>query len=203
MIKLTRPLLFCLIAYLFAGCGQSPPAHEPISDPAAARTAAGDSIEQLTLLKNVYRWHDKHQQPADFEVIVQDSFQTGLNYDSFNKSYTALKQTNYFSPSFIDNYKKIADAVDHLLVTAQPKKLNEINFSFQDGDPWTRFQDDAPSFWDSLIISDYKATADSASLKWKIQGNGWSSDPYIVRFSKPAGHWKVAYMEGFDSSLLH
>ena len=202
MIKQTRWLLFSLIVYLWAGCDQSRPPRGQVPGPVSAAPAAGDSIEQLTLLKNVYRWHDKSSLPADFEVIVRDSFQTGLNYDSFNRSYNALKQTNYFSPSFIDNYKKIADAVNHLLVTAQPKKFNEINFSFQDADPWTHFQDDAPAFWDSLIVTDYTAKAESASLKWAIRGNGWFSDPYTVRFSKVNGRWKVDYMAGFDTSIL-
>lgn len=158
----------------------------------------------MNLLKTVYRWHDKNQgNLTDFDVIVKDSFQTGLNYDSFNKTYNTIKQTDYFSSSFIDNYKKIADYVNHKLTSANPKYLNEINFSFQDADPWTGFQDDSPEYWEQFKISDYQSSANSATLKWWIQAKDWATDKYAVGFSKENGKWKVSYLEGFDMSKYY
>jgi hypothetical protein len=122
----------------------------------------------------------------------------GLNYDSLNKTIGALKRTNYFSASFLDNYKKLADIVNHTLVNANPKYANEINFDFQDADPWTGFQDSDPDYWDKFRITDYRSSADSASLKWLIKTKDWSSDPYAVGFAKENGQWKVSWLEGFD-----
>ena len=190
-------LLFLTAAVVFS-CRQPNSTHPQPSDATAGQKAAGDSVEVLSVLKNVYRWHANNQSPVDFMVTVQDSVQTGLNDDSFRLSFRVIRQTNYFSASFLDNYKKIADSVNTRLTRANPKYLNEINFSFQDADPWTHFQDEAPAFWDSLIISDYRSTADSASLKWKIKEKDWSSESYAVRFLKENGQWKVAYLEGFD-----
>jgi len=162
-------------------------------------TSSNDSAQVVGLLKNVYQWHAKDTgHGIDFDVIVKDSFQTGLNYDSFARRFAALEQTHFFSPSFLGNYKALGERVNNKLVNAHPQLLNEINFDFQESDPWTYFQDDFPDFWDKMTISDYRADGDSVSLKWKVKTKDWSSEPYTVRFRKEAGAWKVAYLEGFD-----
>lgn len=186
-----KSFFVCLfIAILGDSCNPGNPTHGP---------QPGDSVDVLNLLKETYRWHDKNMNSlTDFSVIVKDSFQVGLNYDSLKVTMNALKQTNYFSFSFLENYKKMADFVNNKLVNANPKYLNEINFDFQDADPWTGFQESAPDYWDKFKITDYKLTADSASLKWKIQTNDWSSEGYSVRFLKEDGKWKVSFLEGFD-----
>lgn len=183
-----------LMAALVAGCTND--------DSHRARTSganSNDSAEVVSLVKNVYQWHAKDTgHGIDFEVIVKDSFQTGLNYDSFNKRLSALQQAGFFSSSFLGNYRTLGEMVNNKLVNAHPQMLNEINFDFQDSDPWTGFQDDFPDFWDQLVITDYRSGGDSASLKWKVKTKDWSSEGYAVRCLKEAGHWKVAYLEGFD-----
>lgn len=195
------PLITLLVA-LTVGCTQRNSSHQsglPPSQKTIYPTGNNDSVELLNLLKDVYRWHTKNQSNLiDFDVIVKDSFQTGLNYDTFNITFSALKQTNYFSTSFIDNYKKIADYINNKLTSANPKYLNEINFYSQEADPWTGFQDDFPDFWNQLKITDYKSTKDSASLRWRVQTNNWTSEAYAVGFSKENSKWRVAYLEGFD-----
>jgi len=182
--------LFLFVAALTVSCNHGNSVHNP---------QPGDSAEVITLMKDVYRWHDKNQGSlTDFLVIVKDSFQVGLDYDTLTRTMDVLKQTNYFSSTFLSNYKKLADLVNHKLISANPKYLNEINFDFQDADPWTNFQDSEPGYWDTFKITDYKSTADSASLKWLIQTNNWSSEAYSVGFSKENGKWKVSYLEGFD-----
>jgi hypothetical protein len=80
--------------------------------------------------------------------------------------------------------------------------LNEINFSFQDVDPWTGFQDEAPEYWNQFKIHDYKPAADSASLKWTISDSTVTSDPYEVHFVKENGQWRVSYLPGFDEKTI-
>ena len=191
--RMKSPLVLLFIIFIaaaVASCNPGNSNHQP---------QPGDSAQVITLLKEMYRWHDKNQDNgSDFSIIVKDSFQVGLNYDSLNKTIGALKRTNYFSSSFLDNYKKLADIVNHTLVNANPKYANEINFDFQDADPWTGFQDSDPDYWDKFRITDYRSSADSASLKWLIKTNNWSSDPYAVGFAKENGQWKVSWLEGFD-----
>jgi hypothetical protein len=200
-MKFTK--LVALVA-LMVGCNQrnstfSRQSSLPPSQKTVYPTGNNDSVGLLNLLKDVYRWHAKNQgNPIDFDVIVKDSFQTGLNYDSFNKTLSALRQTNYFSTSFIDNYKKIADYINNKLTSANPKYFNEINFYSQDTDPWTGFQDDFPDMWDKFTITEYKSAENSASLIWRVRTNDWTSEKYAVGFTKENGKWRVAYLEGFD-----
>lgn len=189
--KNMKPFLILLSVGIFiASCNQAG---------SVRSSRPGDSAEVVKLLKEIYRWHDKDQANSiDFSIIVQDSLQVGVNYDSLGRRLNVLKQTDYFSSAFVDNYKKLADQVNNKLTKANPKLLNEINFGFQEADPWTGFQDDAPEYWNKFTITDYSATADSASLKWKIQIADWTSEPYAVKFSFENGKWRVAYLEGFD-----
>ena len=191
-----------LLAFLPA-CHQNNPASNGQSNrivkDATIQRANNDSAELISLLKEVFKWHDKNQSSLpDFNVIVKDSFQTGLNVESFNKTFTALKETNFFSSSFLDNYNKIGNYINNKLTNANPKYLNEINFPSQDADCWTSFQDDAPNFWNDLKIADYKSSPDSASLKWWIKIDDWTSGKQPVKFAKENGKWKLSYIEGFD-----
>lgn len=158
-----------------------------------------DSTEIVNLLKQVYEWHDKNQSKlTDFDVIVKDSFQTAINYDSFNKTFEAIKKTNLFSTSFLINYKKIANLLNFKLTNASPKYPNEINFAYQDEDSWTHFQDDAGQYWKTLKISHFTLFTDKASLTWSVKIGSWTSEKYLVKFEKEKGIWKLSYLEGFD-----
>ena len=207
--RITREFLYMkafsmalLTVALLVNCKQKTSSHKrPIDSMNNSRTT--DSVTIVNLLKDVYQWHNQHGiKFPDFDVNANDSFQTGLNYDSFNKTFTAIKQTGYFSSGFIDNYREIADSVNNRLATANPKLLNEINFSFQDADPWTGFQDDFPNYWNYFTITDYRLVGGSVSLKWKVKTNDWSTEGYAVTFSKENGRWKVAYLEGFDITKI-
>jgi hypothetical protein len=163
------------------------------------RSPKSDSAALVSLLQEVFKWHDKNQSHLpDFDIIVKDSFQTGLNFESFNKTFDAITKTDFFSASFLNNYKNIGAYINNKLTNANPKYQNEINFPCQDADSWTGFQDDEPKFWNNLKITDYKAFPDSASFMWWIKMNDWSSEKSPVKFLKENGKWKVSYLEGFD-----
>ena len=185
---------FLLLAFgslsFFVAChhsGQNLPAH-----------ASQDSVELVALLRKVYQWHQKNQRSLiDFPVTVKDSFQIGLDREAFDQTLSVLRQTDYFTQNFLENYKQIGRFVDHKLTTANPKLYNEINFPFQDSDPWTGAQDDLPS-WDHFRFYDYRAAPDSASFKWRIADSNWTSEPYAVGFAKENGQWKISFLQGFD-----
>ena len=188
-------LLASIIAATAVGCNPKPANHDtPNPNP-----LPDDSTQVVSLLKNMYRWHDNNQVAvSDFFIIVKDTAQVGVNYDSLTRRMGVLRQTNFFSRSFLDNYKALADLINNKLVKANPPLANEINFDFQDADPWTGWQDSDSSYWNRFQITAYRATADSVSLKWHIKTKAWSSDPYAVGFAKENGQWKVSSLEGFD-----
>jgi len=197
-------ILNLLSLALFIGCNQNNTTSNKqtsltLNKDTIIQSPNNDSVEIIKLLREVYQWHDKNQNKlSDFDVIVKDSFQTSLNYESFNKTFEAIKRTNYFSSTFLNNYKKIADYINNKLTTANPKYQDKINFSCQEADPWTNFQDEAGNYWNNFKITDYKSSSDSASLQWQIKIDDWTSEKYPMKFVKENGKWKVSYLEGFD-----
>jgi hypothetical protein len=191
-----KPLLLSfLIAATAVGCN-SKPANRDAANPSSQ---ADDSTLVVSLLKNMYRWHDGNQASvSDFSIIVKDTAQVGLNYDSLTRTMGVLKQTNFFSQSFLDNYKALADLINDKLVKANPPLANEINFDFQDADPWTGFQDSDSAYYNKFQIIAYHANPDTASLNWLIKAKDYSTAPYAVGFTKENGQWKISFLEGFD-----
>ncbi len=163
--------------------------------------SANDSIEIVQLLRDVYKWHGLNESRyIDFEVIVKDSFQTGLNLQSFEKTLNAINATHYFSANFINNYKEISEIINNKLTKANPKYYNEINFDYQEADPWTYYQDDPGEYWNNFKITAFNLSHDSASLKWWRQEEHSEENKYLVRFVKENGKWVVDYLAGFDKS---
>jgi hypothetical protein len=66
-----------LIVATVAGCNQRDSNSNQRSNPAGgpdtiAQTKDHDSLEIVSLLKDVYRWHNKNQNRVDFLVIVRE-----------------------------------------------------------------------------------------------------------------------------------
>jgi len=161
-----------------------------------SRSRIADSTEIVKLLHTAYKWHGTEGKDIiDFQIIVKDSFQVGVDTAKSKQTLTVLKKTNYFSSGFLENYQKIWLKTDSAL--KHGKYYNEINFSFQDADPWTFFQDDAGNYWDSLKISDMALNADTASLKWMLGGK-YPTDKYMVKLKRESNVWKISYLQGFD-----
>jgi hypothetical protein len=159
---------------------------------------ATDSTEIVKLLHTAYKWHGTEGKDIiDFAVIVKDSFQVGIDTVKVNHILYTLKRTNYFSAEFLQNYQKISRQVDYKLKHDSVKYYNEINFSFQDADPWTFFQDDFGNYWDSLKISGIAINADTASLEWQLRNQN-DTDKYMVKFKRESNVWKISYLQGFD-----
>ncbi len=195
----TLKYILPFILILPAACSQNSTNDKPVStDPNWQK----DSLEVINSLKHVYRWHDSAASTLiDFNVLVVDSFQTGLDLPAFEKACKALEASHLFSNTFIANYKELGGLINKKLTTADPKYLNEINFAYQDADPWTYFQDDAGQYWNDFKISDFVLSSDSASLKWSLQEKHSTTGKYLVRFSKENGKWVVSYLDGFDKKM--
>jgi hypothetical protein len=154
-----------------------------------------DSIEICSLLRKVYQWHNENKERInDYDVIVKDSFQVGIDTAELAFAVREIKKTDLFTVGFIKNYERIGRETDYKLKHDTVKYYNEINFSFQEADPWTFFQDDAANYWDSMKIHNLAINADTASLSWTIQ----DTEGYLVKFKREYSGWKIAYMIGFD-----
>jgi len=195
ILKYILPIIFAFLV----SCSQNK--RNDKTDPTSSDRQR-DSLEVINSIKNVYKWHDSAKlELLDFSVLLADSFQTGLDLPSFEKTLKAIKESHLFSNAFITNYRELGELINHKLTTANPKYLNEINFAYQDADPWTYFQDDADSFWNNVIISDFSLSSDSASFKWHIQEKYSKTDKYLVKLVKENKKWVVAYLDGFNKKM--
>jgi len=185
---LITPIVFYLVAFIaLSSCNVGQ----------IRRSTTADSIDIIHAMQAAYKWHDHIKDKEAYVVIVRDTLQVGVDMAQLAATAGELKSTGYFSESFIDNYETIGKAVDNVLRHDTVKYYNEINFGFQDADPWTFFQDDAGNYWDSFIVRDFRINADTASLKWTLRGIS-EADGYLVKFKREKDGWKVTYMAGFD-----
>jgi hypothetical protein len=158
-----------------------------------------DSTELRNLLISLYKWHTPGN---DFDVITQDSFQIGLDTSKLNSTLKELKETDFFTDEFLNTYRKIGEKIDFKLRHDTIKYCDEINFVFQDADPYTFFQDDVSS-WDSLKITDLSIANDTSSLQWILLNGPYATDKYKVKFKRENNKWKISYLQGFDISLYY
>jgi hypothetical protein len=199
-------LIIPIVFLLFSACNQSGSTmiakeHLESNKDSTHLTPTNDSVEVIQLLRDVYKWHELNKSRLiDFDVLVKDSFEIGLDLQSVEKTLNAMKATHYFSTSFINNYKEISEILNHKLTNANPKYYNEINFDYQEADPWTYYQDDPGEYWNNFKLAEFKLSHDSASLKWWRQEEHSEENKYLVKFVKENGKWKVSYLAGFDKS---
>jgi hypothetical protein len=181
---------------LIAACSQN---KSTVKGDSTDSTWQKDSIDVFNSVKKVYKWHDSAKNTLqDFSVIIVDSFQTGIDILAFQNTLKALKESHLFSNTFINNYKDLGELINTKLTTANPKYPNEINFAYQDADPWTFFQDDAGQYWDNFVISDFKLSSDKASFKWCIQEKYSTTVKYLVELVKENNKWVISYLDGFN-----
>jgi hypothetical protein len=162
------------------------------------KATTDDSMKIHSVLRQVYQWHETKNNGQGFDVIVKDTLQVGLDTTQLRSYVAELAKTNLFADIFIEHYKKIVRRTDYKLRFDTVKYYNEINFAFQDGDPWTWFQDNAGNYWDNLQIHDLIINSDTASLKWTIN-NMDAKDAYLVKLKRDNNTWKVTYLRGFDT----
>jgi len=183
-------LILITAVFCLCSCHNSGP---PI--PTRADTAAVSE-----LVKKAYQWHTANSEKLpDYTVIVQDSFQVSLDTNELNAAIDAMRKTNFFSEAFLQNYRQVGMVADGKLRSDTHKYYDEVNFAFQDADPWTFFQDDADNFPDNMRMKIIHISPDSASVSWTVDDDP-GADEYNVRLIKEKRHWKIDYLQGFDAA---
>jgi hypothetical protein len=162
-------------------------------------TQNSDSSQICKVLQDVYKWHADHGEEMGFTTVIQDTLETGLDTTKLAGYIRELNATGFFHNTFLQNYRRVVAHTDYKLRNDTVKYLDEINFGFEDADPWTFFQDDPGNFWDSLVLRDVAIGTDTASLKWTLSSMA-PEDTYLVRLKREQGRWKVCYMQGFDTT---
>ena len=158
-----------------------------------------DSTEVLNLIKKVMTWTDSKDQIGTLPLKGNASnICIGVDHELQKENLKKLETSNYFTTSFISNYKKIVDRFDEMIKNDEVEKFDIAEmapFSFStDANPWCNCQDNFG--WDKIIAKEFKLVENTCEIKWGW--NEWKDYSYKVKLKKENGVWKIEEMEGFD-----
>lgn len=164
----------------------------------AKTTADEEQLEEL--VRKVYEWHETNSTQQDFEPIAdaEDIAYVGLDMDQHNQRVTELKQTEFFTESFLENYHQLALAIDEGLKTKKLEWLvGELPNFGNDANPWCNCQDNPESYWKTITIKQVIFENNTASFTWS-----WGDDfEYKGKAILENDHWKISYLQGFDAEM--
>ncbi|SHL10701.1 DUF3828 domain-containing protein [Flavobacterium chilense] len=160
---------------------------------------ASDKQQLETLIRKTYEWIETKNLVSDFDPLEnkKGTQYVGVNLKAHNKKLSELKNSNFFSQQFLDNYNKIALAIDTNLKNKKMEWLvGDLPPFGNDSNPWCNCQDYPDDYWKTLTINNLKIDKNEAIFNWS-----WSlkdNFKYKVKAVKENGIWKIAYLEGFD-----
>lgn len=173
-----------------------------------------DDKEQIqTLIRKVLRWGDSLN--VGLLPGVVDSKKkviSSLNLGEHKRDLAKLRASGLFATEFIENYNRVILTLDKRLRNGKQHWLvgDQPDFGFYRGaSAWCECQDvpyDKPNPWDFVEINVLSKRANTAEATWHWGKPELNADPSVINFSykfsvvKENGKWKIAYLEGFDST---
>jgi len=172
-------------------------------------TSATDDKEEIQyLIRQVLKWSDSKKTINLLPVLTnnKDSIYIGFDLDKHKATLVNLRETNFFTTEFIENYNQIILTLD--------KKLRNKEFEYwlvgdlptfifaNDVNPWCLCQDNLD--WEFVEVEIIDLKSDNGELNWKWGNLSSNNDPSWKEFSykfkvvKDNNKWKIDYMEGFD-----
>ncbi|HET8686801.1 MAG TPA: hypothetical protein VFM18_09060, partial [Methanosarcina sp.] len=160
-----------------------------------------DKFEIQNLILNVLSWSESNQS-INLLPVITDS--RGIVYIGFDLrmvevNIEKLKETNFFTKEFIENYRHIILTLDRKI---RHNKTNEWlvgdlpTFKFANGvNPWCLCQGYSPNDFKEIALT--RINGNSCELIWRWKNNSSWND-FTVRVRKIDNRWKIDYMEGFD-----
>lgn len=167
-----------------------------------------DSLLIEKLVRKVYEWNEKNT-TYYFNIGVEDKIgekYIGVDWNIYKKNKNSLKNSGFFSDTFIDSYRKTLEQID--------RKVKNKEYDYEwfvgeyppfgtDANEWCHCQDTpSKSYWNNIEIKDLKITADntvSLTWNWGKNTNGSLDFNYPIKVKKEENTWKVTYLDGFDS----
>jgi hypothetical protein len=195
----------------FFNCNQNrqkPANAEKHSDNLEVIEDSKDKEEIQNLIRQVLMWSDSNKSIDLLPVLtdLKDSIYVGFDLDKLKVNLDKLRETNFFSNEFIENYNKIILTLDRKL---RDKEFDDWlvgdlpTFIFaNDVNPWCLCQDNLS--WDIVEIKIINLTRNFGELEWKWGNLGsdydssWKEFSYKFRVVNEDNKWKIDYLEGFD-----
>ena len=177
-------------------------------------TSVTEDKEQIqNLIRQVLKWSNSKESIDLLPVLAdsKDSFYIGFDLDKHKANIDKLRETNFFTTEFIENYNQIILTLDRKLRGNDYEKwlvgeLPTFNFA-NDVNPWCLCQDvpyDKPGPWDLVEVEVIDLNSEKGELNWKWgktelnEAPGWKEFTYRFKVTKENGKWKIAYLQGFD-----
>ena len=199
---MSRLLLFSLLL-LFTNCKNEVPPPEQLDESTTQDTTVTgepqtDSVALLQLTKDLYAWEDRNSSRGDFSPLQgksSDSFYVGLDMPAHNRRMREIEQSGLFTTSFIENYNRVANAIQ--------TELQAGNLVWNEGDyppfgngasPWCNCQDFPDNYQNKFWILRLEVKGNVATYDWGFGGG----ESYTIKALKEGGKWRVAEMEGFE-----
>lgn len=157
-----------------------------------------DSLELQKLVRDLYKWNETKNSKPDFDVLQNektDSIYANLDLESHKEKVKELKETNFFTKEFLDNYDKIALTIDGKMRNKTlVYYIGELPPFGNDANPWCNCQDHPDNYWEILTIKKLIIKDNQAGFVWT-----WGDDfEYKTKALKQNNIWKISYLEGFD-----
>lgn len=209
-----------IIVLAIAACsnGNKDKASAPVTDTgkkpvaSAIATPKNDTVEIRELIKKMLNWAETKKSMELVPALTdsKDSLCIGFDLKKLDTNLTELKNTNFFSAGFIENYKQIILTLDKKAKNKEFKwstdELPPFNFA-NDVDPWCDCQDvpyDKPSPWGLVLIRVVSLDKEKGELYWTWgepragRTPDWKDFSYKFKVQKEEGRWKISYLQGFD-----
>lgn len=198
--------LALLVGINFFGCNSKPQANTTNTTVTETcdsnlKISANDKLEIEKLFRDMMYWSFNDTAHINILPILtddKDSICVGVDFQELETTAQQLKNTGFFSQSFIDNYKR--------LITELDKRIRNNYYGYE----WSvyelppfRFGNDVGEFCNCQDI----VTVDSMSFISEDPKNveafwytKWSEMHEMgnCKFEKEQGHWKISYLWGFD-----
>jgi hypothetical protein len=172
-------------------------------------TYVTDDKEQIqNLIRQVLKWSDSKESINLLPVLAdsKDSFYIGFDLDKHKANIDKLRETNFFTTEFIENYNQIILTLDKGLRNGHYEQwevgyLPTFIFA-NDHSPWCNCQDNDD--WNKIEIRIIKLAEKEGEIEWTWGARNaatklnWDEFSYTFRVKKEDKKWKIAYMTGFD-----
>lgn len=166
--------------------------------------SSADKLEMVKIIRSVVDFDLNNTIDIDLLPAIadeKDSIYIGFDFQKLEITAQQLRNTGFFSETFIDNYKRIITDLDKRL------RNNELGvwdmrdmppFGFAAGyGPFCNCQDDYTIDSISFKIGNYENVEAEWFPKWPdFEGNIQSYG--TCKFEKEGGCWKISYLSGFD-----
>ena len=115
-----------------------------------------DAAELEKLTKELYKWNETKSSQVDFDPIKKekdDLIYTRIDLARHKQRLNELKETDFFTDYFIQNYNNIALTIDEKMVNKSfVYYVGELPPYGNDANPWCNCQDNPDNYWGKIAL---------------------------------------------------